>query len=493
LSSLILTPISAEAHCGIDTKYDDTFLSIEAEIDKANSLVEGSVTNWRLVSELSETLLCERSKDIKVASWWGFAQYKLNGFEGLYSSLTTLNTLMNEFGQSLFPLSNRVKFNALQWFETTLMPHLIQERRLTLPNHQSDLFLELFKSFQSSVISICEIESPLFKEVVRLLEEDKKLRDENTKKSLAPVQPTETSSNEIASDADAIKLLNSIKKNTEMLSRYWRGNDMGDLRPLRMTRMISWLEIDGLPESQNSKTMLNPPSFERIEEIEIFEKEGKLAEAFEIVENLLLRSPFWLEGHYKSYKLLESAQHTQAALETKNMLMSFMKSNEGLGELNFRDGTPFVPSELKTWMSDDISMGGLNPHTGGEKENEKYDHVRECCFALLKKKDTKGAMDLLQHSYRSAQNKEEQFRWRLLHAEVSVEALKPQMAIALIEELEKDIAHYHLEEWQPDLAGEVYKLLLNSFNRTQLDHTRLENAYQGLCRTNTAEAVDIKF
>ncbi len=493
MSHLILAPISAESPCGIDAKYDDTFLAVECEIDKANALVEGLTTNWRLVSELSESLLCNRSKDIKVASWWAFSQFKLNGFEGLEYSLRTLNELINTFIQSLFPLSNRVKFNALQWFETALIPYLIQERRLTLPNHQSDLFLDLFKSFQSSVMSMCDVDSLLFKEVVRLLEEDKKLRDENTKKGLTPTQHSDTSSDEITSDADAIKMLNTIKKNTEMLSRYWRNNDMSDLRALRMTRMISWLEIDGLPESQNSKTMLNPPSLERLEEIENFEKEGKIKEAFEIVENLLLRSPFWLEGHYKSYTLLESVQHTQAALETKNMLMSFMKSNQGIGELNFRDGTPFVPSELKTWMNEDILMEGLHPLTGGEKENGKYDHVRESCFALLKKKEPKGAMDLLQRSYQNAATREEQFQWRLLHAEISVEALKPQMAIALIEELEKDITHYRLEEWQPELAGEVYKLLLNSFNRTQLDHTRLESAYQGLCRTNPVEAIDIKF
>lgn len=490
---MILIPISEESPCGIDTKYDDIFLSIEAEIDKANSLVEGSITNWRLVNDLSEQLLCERTKDIKIASWWAFAQFQLNGFDALINALSTLNSMMLDFSQALFPLSNRVKFSALQWFETILAPHLTHERNLAIPHHQSELFLELFKSFQSAVITTTESETLLFKEVIRLLEEDKKVRDESAKKALTPPPSAEGSSNEISTDADAIKMLNTIKKNTEILSRYWRNKELSDLRAIRLTRMICWLEIDGLPESQSGKTMLNPPSIERIEEAENCENTGNTVEAFEILESILLRSPFWLEGHFKIYKLLESAQHTQAALEVKNMLISFIRSNEKIGELSFRDGTPFVPSELKSWINETISTEGPNTLSGGEKENEKYEYVKESSFALLKKKDTVGAMDLLQRSFRNGADKEEQFKWRLLHAEIAIEALKPQMAIALIEELEKDITHFRLEEWQPNLAAQVYKLLLTSFNRTQLDHTRLESAYQGLCRVNTAEAVDIKF
>lgn len=493
LQEMILIPISDNLPCGSDTKYDDSFISIETEIDKINSLIEGSITDWKLVSELSRHLLCEHTKDIKIASWWAYAQYKLNEFEGLESAFQTLNALMEHFGSSLFPLSNRVKINALQWFESALSSHLIQERRLMVPLHQSEHFLELLKKFQITAQSMTQNDTLFFKEAIHALEVEQKSREESAKKIITPPTPTDGSGGELSSDADAIKMLNTIKKNTEVLSRYWRNKEMSDLRSIRLTRMICWLEIDGLPESQNGKTMLNPPSLERIEEAENCVNSGNSAEALEIYETILLRSPFWLDGHFKVHQLLESEQHTQAALEVKNMLVGFIRSNDKISDLEFRDGTPFVSSELKSWINETISREGTHTLSGGDNENEKYEQVKESSIAFLKKKDATGAMDLLQRSYRNGADKEEQFKWRLLHAEIAVEALKPKMAIALIEELEKDISHFRLEEWQPRLAAQVYKLLLTSFNRTQLDHSRLESAYQGLCRVDSAEAVDIKF
>lgn len=99
---------------------------------------------------------------------------------------------------------------------------------------------------------------------------------------------------------------------------------------------------------------------------------------------------------------------------------------------------------------------------------------------------------MLQRSFRDAGSQEEKFQWRLLHAQVALAAGKPLMALALIEELEREIDHYHLEVWQPELVAKVYRFYLNSFNRTQIDRDKYDVAFQRLCRVDMAAAIDIK-
>jgi len=101
-------------------------------------------------------------------------------------------------------------------------------------------------------------------------------------------------------------------------------------------------------------------------------------------------------------------------------------------------------------------------------------------------------MEILQRAFRDAGSYEEKFRWRFLHAQVALAAGKPPMALALIEELEREIEYYKLEEWNPELVSDVYHFYLNSFNRTQIDRDKYDVAFQKLCRVDMAAAIDIK-
>lgn len=494
---LINNPNSDQSPCGVDAKYDDAYLLMESEIDKINSVAEGAQPNWQYVSDECKSLLELRTKDIKLLSWWAYAQYKLNGLTGFTQAIQTINQLLTTFGKELFPKSNRAKWGALSWFETVMNLQLVQDRQVIVPIDTAEELLTLLHSFQTLAKEVCETQDRLFSEACRLLEakvSEKKQRDAAEKPKILSVAvnttDNNTSSGEITNDADAIKILNQLKKHAEQLTHYWRERQIDDGRALRMTRMISWLEIDSIPLVQHGNTMINPPSLERIEQIDELISEGKNDAALQMIENVIFRSPFWLSGHYKAFEIYESVQKKKAAAEIKNMLISFINSNEGITELKFRDGTPFVPSQMKEW---------LNEHTRGGAGTEEGDIavgalaiIGEQCYELVNKKNSKEAMEMLQRSFRDAGSQEEKFRWRLLHAQVALAAGKPLMALALIEELEREIEHFSLEEWQPELVAEVYRFYLNSFNRTQIEREKYDIAFQRLCRVDMASAIDIK-
>ena len=494
---LIFNPLSDQSPCGVDAKYDDAYLLMELEIDKINSVAEGAQPNWQYVSDECKSLLELRTKDIKLLSWWAYAQYKLNGLTGFTQAVQTINQLLTTFGKELFPKSNRAKWGALSWFETIMNLQLVQDRQVIVPMDAAEELLTLLHNFQTLAKEVCETQDRFFSEAYRLLEvkvSEKKQRDaaEKPKVPSVTVNTTDnTSSGEITNDADAIKILNQLKKHAEQLTHYWRERQIDDIRALRMTRMISWLDIDTLPIIQNGNTMLNPPSSERIDQIDSLISEGKNDEALQIIENVIFRSPFWLFGHYKAFEIYEKIQKNKAASEVKNMLISFVNFNEGVSELKFRDGTPFVPSQMKEWLSEQ-TRGGMVREEDAKPADALLAIIGEQCYELVNKKNSKEAMEILQRSFRDAGSQEEKFRWRLLHAQVALAAGKPLMALALIEELEREIEHFSLEEWQPELVAEVYRFYLNSFNRTQIDREKYDIAFQRLCRVDMAAAIDIK-
>lgn len=493
---MITNPIPGETPAGSDVRYDDAYMLIEAEIDKAGSMSESAVTDWRVVRDESEKLLAQRSKDLKLAVWWTLGRYRLSGMEGLAEALEALDALLGKYTQSLFPRSPKGRLNALVWLETQLEAALLTEQDHKVPPVQAEHFLERFRALKGHLKPLCGADHSLFRELCRRLESSVAEVKERAQAQIPPKSASPGAApalpEAVGSDADATKLLNQLKKSAGVLSGYWRGRALDDRRAMRLVRMISWLEIEGVPEASNGKTMLNPPSAERVEKIGSLVEAGEYGEALELVENILFRVPFWLEGHRLAFDILTAAGKTEAASELRQMAAGFVNVHQGITERAFRDGTPFAPAALKSWLGDAAADGGAAVPAAAGEQGDRFELLGLECYALLGKKQTKEAMRMLHAAHAAAASGEERFRCRLLHAEVAVEAGKPQMALALIGELEQEVERYGLDAWRPDLAARVYTLLLNSFDRTQLEHEQRDAAYQRLCRVDTAGAIDIK-
>lgn len=486
--SALHEPITIECPTGVDVKYDDLYLSIEAEIDKLNSLSGGKDVDWRYVHDNTHTLLQERTKDVKLVVWWALSRFKLENFEGLLEGLITVNKLMQDFGEQLFPSPIRAKLGALVWFENTINTLLMGLNTVDLPANKVVDFCENFKLYRDNTQALCAVSDNFFREIIQHLEvliiaNAPKVEEVKPPSAITTVAVGDA---EITNDADALKSLAALKKNAENLSRYWRQKKFQDVRALRLTRMIGWLEIDSTPPSENGKTQLNAPSAQRIEEIESLIAEGQNSEALELIETTLLRSPFWFMGQQMAHDLLMLSGSESEAAFVKNTTVSILKTYSTMSEACFRDGTVYVPINMKNWLVD------VSGDVCVETTVSEFDVIKEECYGLVKNKDAKGAMDKLQHTYMSASSKEEEFKWRLLQCEVALEASKPQMALAIIDELERYIDQFSLEVWRSDLASMVYVLLLQSFNRTQVDKERFDRVYEKLCRIDSAAAMEIK-
>ena len=491
MSEQVLSPISESNPCGTDYKYEDDFLAIEAEIDKSNAMTEGVSTDWNVVLEATHKLLCESTKDTKVFCWWAYALWKKNGFIGLEKALGLFNEFLATFQVNLFPKSKKVKRSSMAWLEEMLNEEILDERGTITTTVDTKTFLELFSHLEKNFSLALEEEISIFRKMRSALE---RLNKEEERKAQAPkanasVVATSNEVNVIDNDTDATKVLRSLKKSAGLLHQYYREKDISDIKALRLVRLISWIDVDSLPANEEGKTPLNAPSEESLNQIDNLIAEESFDLAFSHLENIIAVSPFWIEGHFMASTLLEKMGHMTAAKEVKNALISFVKMDESILELSFRDTTPFASVKFKQWLSED--MGTVSIQKQEDDTDDDKEEIIESAYAFAKKKQVKEAMGLLQREHAKAVNKEDKFHWRLAKAELAAEFGKKDVALALLEDLIRDIDTYKLDAWKPELAGKVFNLYLNTFDRTNVDVEHLNKAYARLCKIDIAQALEI--
>ena len=493
MSEAILTLIDESSSCGTDYKYEDAFLAIEAEIDKSNSMLEGVSTDWAKVLYDSENLLKESTKDTKIFCWWVYATWKQESFFGLEKALKLFNTLLVTYEEKLFPKSKKVKISSLNWLEELLNEEILDERGSWPVSTNMDSFLSIFEELEINFALTLKDEVSIFRKLRSALQRELKAQEIEATSSPAQAVVSQNVSAEISeinSDSDAAKMLRALKKNATLLHTYYRSQDASDVRSIRLVRFLSWLEIDSLPMVEDGKTPLNPPSQMSTDAIDELIVQEKLDEALDELESLISLSPFWLEGHFMAFNLLTQMGHIACALEVKNALVAFVKADESILELSFRDTTPFASIKLKDWLLQ--SMGEVVGNSTKENKVDDKEQIIEKAYALAKKKQIKEAMALLQGHHSTAVNREDKFHWRLAKAGLAVEFGKNSVALALLEELKRDIDRYSLDEWKPELAAKVFCLYLNSFNRTQVDIEDINTVYARLCKIDIKQALEIK-
>lgn len=504
MSALIVQPFHDDMPCGKEYKYEDAYVTVENEIDKSTSISSGAGTDWAVVVSHAEAILAEHSKDLKLASWWFFGLWKLEGWAGVERGLPLLSDLLNTFNTALYPKSLKVKNRTIAWLESALTEEMIADESAFFKLQNPEAFLEQWQQLEKGVQLACENEERFCRKVQQLLERavaEKKAHESKAEVENAPKAGEGTASSmpsgesqltSINSDADVTKVLQNIKKSADLVANYSRKQSFGSSMAIRLNRIQSWLEVDELPTNEAGKTMINPPSESSVESIEGLVAEQEYATAFEQLERMLKFASFWFDGHYMAYKLLNTAGEESSANEVQQALRHFVSLYPETLDFRFNDETPFASKETKAWLA--VKTGSVDETSVQEEsEQERRSAVLHQARSAIKKNNIKEAMGLLQSKYMQADSNVEKFQWRLAHAEIAIECGKKEISLALLEDLEKTIDRHLLAEWQPDLASQVYVLYLQSFTRTQVELEKLDAVYNRLCKIDSTLAVDIKY
>lgn len=106
----LLEPISSEAPCGQDLRYEREFdqareLRREDDTSLPTGVWQSSIkrAQWPELEKLTTSLLLERSKDLMLSAWLGEAWLHQDGLEGLPGSLALVAGLCERYPEQLHP------------------------------------------------------------------------------------------------------------------------------------------------------------------------------------------------------------------------------------------------------------------------------------------------------------------------------------------------------------------------------------------------------
>lgn len=110
---------SPSSFVGSDMRYSSEFEVLEAELGKAHSIHGAGLPDWQKISEISECILREHSKDLRVAAWLAWALYQRDSFAGLLAGLGVLRELCEHHWAQVYPVKLRTRIAAFGWLSSS--------------------------------------------------------------------------------------------------------------------------------------------------------------------------------------------------------------------------------------------------------------------------------------------------------------------------------------------------------------------------------------
>lgn len=77
--------------------------------------IQKTTPDYKKWIELSRTILIEKSKDIKIATWLSFAMFRLEKIKGLVNGLKIIYYYLKNFENNLYPSNANYRSKAIQF------------------------------------------------------------------------------------------------------------------------------------------------------------------------------------------------------------------------------------------------------------------------------------------------------------------------------------------------------------------------------------------
>ncbi len=256
--------------------------------------------------------------------------------------------------------------------------------------------------------------------------------------------------------------------------------DIASPLPYHLLRIANWFTIDRLPMADGQKTPVPPPASNVRQVIEglIANKEYQtvIIESEAKVQQYL----FWIDpSRWTAETLGRMGGEYQAAQEAVLQQTSlFVRRLIGIEKLTFSDGTPFADNETRSWITTLMKGDGapeqvvLAPGSSSAEVVAEVTAALEKAMFLARGKKFNEAVMLLQDPLTRASSGQVRLRWRMALAQLFITIGQPELAQLHARELLGQLDRYALEEWDPDLALSVLKIVYQGFNNDKQDQSQ---------------------
>lgn len=514
------TPVRSDAPSGDAVRYDPLFERVQAEIGKLES-VSGGAVQWKEVVDLGRELLQKRSKDLLVAGYVSVGLLEQRRYAGLLAGLSCIEGMIESFWETLYPETKRMRarINALVWLSekggvaaSRKKPLPGEEKEVRACSEKIDL---LEKYFSERLLN----DSPGLGDLRRAVNQWAKEFEEVEAASARSESPAQSGSTpaepagsaivagKIESIEDAERVFDEAGEVIRRAAGLVRGLEPTNPWPYQVVRALTWSRLDRLPAHTEWETRVPSPSPHLLETRRLLIEQRAWKELLDHAETQLQEYPFWLDLQRLSALALSNlgATHTGAQRAVLGECQILLQRLPDLPRCLFADGTPFADEETQQWIDAEvIPTGGGNASAGAPAGisaagGERIAETRARARQLLGQGEARGAIALFQERMTGTGSRRERFLLQLELAQLCLDAGHPKVALSQLDALHREIDQFSLEEWEPALSLEVFRILWHVLNRLSRDSDqglsdwagRAEAIYGRICRLDPVSGLDL--
>jgi type VI secretion system protein VasJ len=509
-------PVSDGTPAGNSVRYDPEFEQLSAEIAKMES-VTGAKVDWGVVVQLSISILKNKSKDYRVASYLLMGLYETERVEGLLSGFRMYNGFVRTFWETAFPEKSRLRgrIGALEWLGGRLGSALSRDSRRSVSD---ELVLELdqaIREFSSALTEFLGEQAPAFSEVQAAV--DTRVKDVRARKAAAERaledearRAEAVASGEVTDVADAEKVIEECRERLSRVASFFYTSDPTAPLSYRLRRSITWGWLVSIPNHENGVTHIPPIPADSIQRCDGFSAEGNWLGVVEEIESNFLETIFGFDLQRRCIQALSELgeQYDSPRRAVLSELVSLLTRLPEIPKLKFNDGSPFANAQTAAWIGEEVlggaSQGNSRIQRGEAAEGPESVALTEAVAEarnLMASGRLQDAITLFKEGIAKSPLRRFRFLWRLHLAKLCIEAGKLQLALPQLASLDEDVGRFSLEEWEPGLSLEVVQNLfvcrqkLAATMQTQSAdvENQLAQLYQRLCKldVNAALAVEM--
>lgn len=275
----------------------------------------------------------------------------------------------------------------------------------------------------------------------------------------------------------------------------------------RIARMGLWLFMQQDPPAENGQTYLpSPPDHVRSAFDGMAEAgnwDGILASLDEVVSE----HRFWLDPHRHASNALENLGYADAKVAHLLEVALLLRRAPGLVDFTFNDGVPLADDQTKAWIDAEVrpvlgaggapSGGGAGGAPGG-KGFRALDKAMSEARAFIEAQEPLSAIQAVTKVAAQAITPVDKFRSKLGIAKICLEIGQLAIARAQLDGLERMAKQHRLDEWDPELCGELYGALYQAirglnqgYEVTDEQRKREAEVFERLCELDAAAAFRI--
>ncbi|WP_321908729.1 type VI secretion system protein TssA [Paraburkholderia sp. J11-2] len=482
-----LQPLAGETGVGRDPGYEDTFFHLRDEAAKLSDIDDA------LIVACCERLTKETGKDLRVAAYYAQARLRQDGPAGFADGLELAAALTDRFGEAVMPVRPEAKKGALEMLATTRMVDLL-ERRGEFAPADLERAIAALDVLVARTQAWPEAARPNLQPLVSRFQRNDESTSTATTQASPPVSsvsaPTTATLGAIASTRDLLE-------QARVMATWLRDQENGYLSSVRLVRSVRWDTLHEVPPADAaSRTRLIPPRAELRQQMTRLVLQKQWSELLERVEGAFMEgvNHLWFDLQYFQHHALD---HLGAPYDTwREQLRAdfalFLERLPGIERLAFNDGTAYADDTTLEWIArhavvrdleagetpaplpvsaaDDGSAGDWPEIEAQAKDMNSREGV-EAAFAWL---EALPGMKGERHHYLQ----------RLIMARLAEHAGRPDMACALLTELDAIAQTLPLTRWEPALIFEIKQQLMRVLkaqaNRKDADKVTLMNRAAGL-------------